>query len=74
MTYHGGRIVKGGTPFCFNRQNEDFPFGVYLDIPNGGKLVVMGDGMVSLYMTSWDGIYDYQCHEFMHDVFAWLLE
>lgn len=74
ITYHGGRIVKGGTPFCFNKQTEAYPFGVYLDIPNGGRLVVMGDGMVSLYMTSWDGVDDYQCREFMHEVFAWLLD
>ena len=25
----------------------------------------MGDGMVSLYMTSWEGVQDYQCQEFM---------
>ena len=74
ITYHGGRIVKGGTPFCFNNQTEAYPFGVYLDIPEGGRLVVMGDGMVSLYMTSWDGVEGYQCLEFMHEVFAWLLD
>jgi hypothetical protein len=40
---------------------------------NGGRVIVMGDGMVSLYMTSWKGVDDYQCAEFMHDVFRWLL-
>jgi hypothetical protein len=39
-----------------------------------GKIIVMGDGMVSLYMTSWEGIRDYQCQEFMQDVFRWLLK
>ena len=34
---------------------------------------VMGDGMVSLYMTSWEGVQDYQRQEFMQDVFRWLL-
>jgi hypothetical protein len=24
----------------------------------------MGDGMVSLYMTSWEGVQDYECQEF----------
>ena len=40
----------------------------------GGKVIVMGDGMVSQYMTSWEGFQDYQCQEFMQDVFRWLLK
>lgn len=74
VTYHGGRIVKGGTPFCFNNQTEAYPFGTFTKLKNGGKIVVMGDGMVSLYMTSWKDVTDYQCQEFMQDVFAWLLK
>jgi hypothetical protein len=34
----------------------------------------MGDGMVSLYMNSWEGVNDYQCAPFMQDVLAWLLK
>ena len=30
----------------------------------------MGDGMVSLYMTSWEGVQDYQCQEFMQLCFG----
>jgi len=71
VTYHGGRIVSGGTPFCYD--NDSNPFGIYAT-SGKGKVVVMGDGMVSLYMTSWQGVNDYQCSEFMHDVFAWLLK
>ena len=74
VTYHGGRIVKGGIPFCFNNQTENYPFGTYLELDSGGKLVVMGDGMVSLYMTSWKDVNDYQCNEFMNDVLTWLLD
>jgi hypothetical protein len=74
ITYAEGRIVKGGTPFCFNRQSEEFPFGTYKKLKKGGKIIVMGDGMVSLYMTSWNGVKDYQCSEFMYDVFKWLLK
>jgi hypothetical protein len=74
VTFHGGRIVKGGTPFCFTNQSEAYPFGTYTQLPNGGKIVAMGDGMASLYMTSWKDVNDYQCSEFMHEVFAWLLE
>ena len=74
IPYHGGRIIKGGTPLCFSRQTKEYPFGVYKELKSGGKLVVMGDGMPSLYMNSWEDINDYQCQEFMKDVFKWLLE
>jgi hypothetical protein len=74
IPYHGGRIVEGGTPFCFSKQSETYPFGTFTSLENGGKIVVMGEGMVSLYMTSWQDVHDYQCGEFMQDVFEWLLE
>lgn len=74
VTCHGARLVKGGIPFCFSNQSEEHPFGTYVQLKNGGKIVAMGDGMVSLYMTSWKGVNDYQCSEFMHDVFNWLLK
>ena len=73
ITYYGGRIVKGGTPFCYSNGEEKYPFGVYKGLNGGGKIIVMGDGMTSLYMTSWKGVSDFQCAEFMHDVFKWLL-
>ena len=72
ITYYSGRIIKGGTPFCFNK-NGKYPFGVYESLKNGGKIIGMGDGMTSLYMTSWKGVNDFQCAEFMHDAFKWLL-
>lgn len=73
ITYLGGRIINGGTPFCFSSAKEKYPFGVYQNLENGGRLIVMGDGMTSLYMTSWQDINDFQCSEFMHDTFKWLL-
>ena len=73
ITYYYGRIINGGTPFCFNK-NGEYPFGVFKSLKNGGKIIVMGDGMTSLYMTSWKGVNDFQCAEFMHDAFKWLLE
>jgi predicted RNA-binding protein with PUA-like domain len=42
-------------------------------VAGGGKIIAMGDGMPSLYMTSWEGVNNYQCATFMHDVIAWLL-
>lgn len=74
ITYQKGRAIKGGTPFCFTNQSEEYPFGGFKKLENGGKIIVMGDGMASLYMTSWKGVNDYQCADFMHDVFKWLLD
>ena len=73
IPYHGARIVEGGTPFCFSNVTESNPFGVYKEVDNGGKIIAMGDGMVSLYMTSWKDVSDYQCSPFMQDVLAWLM-
>jgi hypothetical protein len=74
ISYHGARTVSGGTPFAFNDRSDANPFGTFKEVEKGGKVVVMGDGMVSLYMTSWEGVQDYQCQEFMQDVFRWLLK
>jgi hypothetical protein len=74
IPYHGARLVEGGTPFCFSNQTEKNPFGVYTEAKNGGKIIAMGDGMVSLYMNSWEGVNDYQCAPFMQDALAWLLK
>jgi hypothetical protein len=74
ISYHGARTVTGGTPFCFNDRSDADPFGAFKEVGNGGKIIMMGDGMVSLYMTSWEGVQDYQCQEFMQDVFRWLLK
>jgi hypothetical protein len=74
ISYHGARTVAGGTPFAFNDRSDANPFGTFKEVEKGGKVVVMGDGMVSLYMTSWEGVQDYQCQEFMQAVFRWLLK
>ena len=73
VIYHGARTLAGGTPFCFNDQSDEC-FGVYQDVEGGGRIVVMGDGMVSLYMTDWEGVEGYPSQEFMQNVFQWLLE
>jgi hypothetical protein len=74
IPYHGARMVEGGTPFCFSNQTDAHPFGIYKEVGDGGRIIAMGDGMVSLYMTSWEGVTNYQCSEFMHDALAWLLK
>ena len=67
-------MVEGCTPFCYSNQTEVNPFGIYKEVGDGGRIIAMGDGMVSLYMTSWEGVTNYQCSEFMHDALAWLLK
>jgi hypothetical protein len=74
ISYHGARTITGGTPFAFNDRSDAHPFGVFKEVEKGGRIVVMGDGMTSLYMTSWEGVEDYQCQEFMQAVFRWLLK
>lgn len=71
----GMRFVEGGTPFAYSDASPDKnPFGVYSEIKGGGRIVAMGEGMVSLYMTSWQGVSNYQCSPFMQDVIGWLMK
>ncbi|MEM9672187.1 MAG: hypothetical protein AAF992_06305 [Bacteroidota bacterium] len=72
VIYHGGRLLEGGTPFCFNKQSDEV-FGTYQVTESGGKIIVMGDGMASLYMTEWRGV-NYPSQEFMSEVIGWLLQ
>lgn len=72
---HGLRFVEGGTPFAYSNASSDKnPFGVYTETKGGGKIIAMGEGMVSLYMTSWEGVSNYQCAPFMQEVIGWLLK
>ena len=72
IPYHGARLVTGGAPFSTGTYGERSVFGVYQEFGKG-RVVAMGDGMVSLYMTEWEDVKDYQCQAFMSDVFRWLL-
>jgi hypothetical protein len=74
IPFHGARLVEGGTPFSFSNKTDENPFGTFTKLKGGGKIIAMGDGMVSLYMTAWEGVNDYQCSEFMQGTFAWLLK
>lgn len=71
---HGARLVEGGTPFAYTNAPDETPIGVYKEVEGGGKVIAMGEGMVSLYMTEWQGVKDYQCAAFMGDVIGWLLK
>lgn len=76
IPYHGGRIVNGGNPFTFTAGTEVIPFGVFKELDGGGKIVVMGDAMASLYINSWQGVDDYQTEDFMtkrNKIIYWIL-
>jgi hypothetical protein len=73
IPFHGARLVEGGETFTSGSADAK-PFGVFKEIQGGGKIVAMGEGMVSLYMTSWQGVNDYQCAPFMQDVIGWLVK
>jgi hypothetical protein len=74
IPFHGARTIEGGQPLALSNASNAKPFGVYAETKGGGKIVAMGEGMVSLYMTSWQGVKDYQCAGFMDEVIGWLLE
>ncbi|WP_373494523.1 hypothetical protein [Aquiflexum sp.] len=74
IPFHGARLVDGGAPFAFSNRSEPSSFAVFTEIKGGGKIIAMGEAMVSLYMTSWQEVNNYECAPFMEDVIGWLLK
>jgi hypothetical protein len=74
IPFHGARLVEGGTPFAFSNKSEPSSFAVFTEVTGGGKIIAMGEAMVSLYMTSWQDVNNYECAPFMQDVVGWLLK
>jgi hypothetical protein len=53
IPYSGGRAVRGGTPFAFRLDAAGKPaeaFATYKKLPEGGRLVVMGEAMASILL------------------------
>jgi hypothetical protein len=53
IPYDGGRAVIGGTPFAYqlDRQGKPGqPYAAYAKVANGGRVVVMAEGMASLFL------------------------
>lgn len=73
IPFSGARTVQGGTGFAYSNQSETNPYGVFVEIKGGGKIVAMGDAMASLYMKEWKGVTDYEVAPFMESVIGWLL-
>lgn len=74
IPFHGARTVEGGTPFAASNGTEGSSFAVSTEVNGGGRIIAMGEAMVSLYMTRWEDVSNYQCAPFMQDVVGWLLK
>ncbi|MDE3196506.1 MAG: hypothetical protein KGN84_09190 [Acidobacteriota bacterium] len=53
VPYDGGREVFGGTPFAYQLDRAGKPaqpYASYVKLDNGARIVVMGEGMASLFL------------------------
>jgi hypothetical protein len=59
VAFSGGRAVEGGTAFAYQLDKEGKPaqpFGAYTRLSPGGRIVVLGEGMASLYLGDPNGV------------------
>jgi hypothetical protein len=59
VPFSGGRAVEGGTPFAFQLDKAgkpSHPFGAYKRLDSGGRVVVLGEGMASLFLGDPNGV------------------
>ena len=59
LPYSGGRAVDGGTPFAWQLDKEGKPaqvFGALTVVGSRGRVVVLGEGMASLFLGTADGV------------------
>lgn len=59
LPFSGGRAVEGGTAFAFQLDKAgepSQPFGAYQGLDNGGRIVVLGEGMASLFLGDPAGV------------------
>jgi hypothetical protein len=87
IPYDGGRQVFGGTPFAYQLDREGNPaqpYAAYAKLDNGARIVVMGEGMASLFLGVPEGIrltiqpgdrkwWGKDSLIFMEEVLSWLL-
>ena len=58
IPYSGGRAIEGGTPFAFQLDKAGKPaqpFAAWKKLDNGARIVVMGEGMASLFLGKPEG-------------------
>ena len=59
VPFSGGRAVEGGTAFAFQLDKDGKPaqpFGAYKRVDNGGRIVVLGEGMATLFLGEASGV------------------
>ena len=59
LPFSGGRAVEGGSPFAFQLDrdgNPAQPFGAYKQLESGARIVVLGEGMATLFLGTPYGI------------------
>lgn len=58
IPYSGGRAIEGGTPFAFQLDKAGKPaqaFAAWKKVGGGGKVIVMAEGMASLFLGTKEG-------------------
>ena len=58
LPYSGGRAVEGGTPFAHRLDRNGKPaqpFAAWKKLEGGGRIVVMAEGMASLFLGTQEG-------------------
>src|SRR5215510_175901 len=59
LPFSGGRAVEGGTAFAFQLGKDGKPaqpFGAYMRVNNRARIVVLGEGMATLFLGVPDGV------------------
>ncbi|HKQ76062.1 MAG TPA: hypothetical protein VJ810_20375 [Blastocatellia bacterium] len=59
LPFSGGRAIEGGTAFAFQLDKEGKPaqpFGAYKRLDNGARIVVLGEGMATLFLGVPNGV------------------
>lgn len=91
IPYSGGRAVTGGTPFAYQLDRAGKPaqaFAAYKKLDNGARIIVMGEGMASLFLGKPEGqrltgvdrdasrttYWGKDSALFMEEVLAWLIK
>lgn len=90
VPYDGGREVFGGTPFAYQLDRKGHlaqPYGAYTKFDNGARVVVLAEGMASLFLGDKDAVrlhvdtitpdntkwWGKDSAIFMQEVLAWLI-
>jgi hypothetical protein len=91
LPYSGGRAVEGGTPFAYQLDRNGKPaqpFAAWKKLDGGGRIVVMAEGMASLFLGTQEGrrltgiprdpagttYWGKDSGAFMEEVLAWLVK